>query len=82
MIFSVSIATTFAENWTEKAVGFYCDNSICRCTIYYENGECYAIPDGTSTKCKIFKMSGSNTYNAYFSYDDCKYFVYIPYWPM
>ena len=79
---TLSVGVALAENWHEKAVGFYCDHSICRCQIYYENGSCYAVPDGTNQKCTIFRMTGNNTYNGYFSYDDCKYYVLIPYWPM
>ena len=70
------------ESWSAKAVGFYCDSSICRCTVYYDtdSGNCYAIVDETGKKCPVFKMRGE-TYNAYFSYNDCKYFLSVPYWP-
>lgn len=79
---SVGLASAVSENWHDKAIGIYCDHSICRCQIYYEDGSCYAIPDGTNQHCTIRRMSGSNTYNGYFKYDDCDYMVYIPYWPM
>jgi hypothetical protein len=70
------------EQWSKKAVGFYCDSSICRCTLYYdtESGKCWVIVDATGTKCTVFKMRG-DTYNAYFEYNDCNYFLSNPYWP-
>lgn len=70
------------ESWSDKGLGFYCDKSICRCTVYYDTdtNKCYVIVDETGEKCNVFKMQG-DTYNAYFKYDGCSYFLGIPYWP-
>ena len=70
------------KSWSDKGHGYYCDKTICHCTVYYDtdNGSCYAMVDGT--KCDIFKVKDSNTYNAAFRYDGCTYFLLIQYWPM
>lgn len=83
-IMTLSTVSVFAEtkSWDEKAVGIYCEHSICRCTVYYDTDskQCWVYIG--NVKRDVFRMSGSNTYNAYFKYDDCSYMLLIPYWPM
>jgi hypothetical protein len=81
---TLSIAPLSAESdsWHEKAVGFFCDHSICRCQVYYEDGRCWVIVDETGQKCNVFRVTDNNTYNAAFRYDDCVYYLLVRYWPM
>ena len=80
MVIAPLSATT--DSWHEKEQGFLCDHSICRCQVYYDNGSCYVIVDETGQKCNVFRVTGSDTFNAAFKYDDCTYYLLVPYWPM
>ena len=74
--FSVSAET---KSWSVKAIGTYCEHSICRCTAYYdtETKSCWVMIG--NVRRDVFRLNES-IYNAYFQYDDCYYMLDVPYW--
>lgn len=91
-ILSISISvsaipmSTFSEDhYHDKAHGFHCDagcHSVLGCEVFVEGNNAYVIVDESGSRCSVFRVTDSNTYNAAFRYCDCYYYLLIPEWGM